>query len=179
MKYNFKHGLYKTEAYKRWIYMKSRCNRDHAYVSKDIKVCDAWVNDFMAFYRDMGDPPDGHTLDRIDGTKGYSKDNCRWATYTTQNQNLSSNVHIDSEVLSEVSRKIGVHRNTIKYRLDNNQPLDAPVIGKRNQCKAGHDWNEENTYVTQVKRKQGGYRTQRYCRLCRAKHQSDLRKRNK
>lgn len=46
---------------------------------------------------------------------------------------------------------------------------------KRTTCRNGHEWNDKNTYVTQVKRKQGGYRMQRYCRVCRAKHQRDMR----
>lgn len=177
MAFKSKHGMYKTEVYKRWVYMKSRCKVNHAYVIKGITVCPEWIDDFMQFYRDMGEPPEGHTLDRIDGTKGYSKDNCRWATYKTQNQNLSTNVRVADTVLAEVARELGMHRNTIKYRIDNNQPIDAPIISERMQCKAGHEWNEENTYVTKAKRKQGGYRTQRFCRVCRAKHQADLRKR--
>jgi hypothetical protein len=48
---------------------------------------------------------------------------------------------------------------------------------RRVTCKTGHEWNDKNTYVTQVKRKQGGHRMQRYCRVCRAEHQADLRKR--
>ena len=48
---------------------------------------------------------------------------------------------------------------------------------RRTTCRNGHEWNEANTYITTVKRKQGGVRMQRYCRPCRAKHQDDLRKR--
>jgi hypothetical protein len=47
---------------------------------------------------------------------------------------------------------------------------------RRKTCRAGHPWTDENTYVTQVRYK-GGTREQRYCRICRAKHQTDLRKR--
>lgn len=50
---------------------------------------------------------------------------------------------------------------------------------RRTQCKAGHEWNDDNTYLATVKRKQGGTRTQRYCRQCRAQHQADLRNRRK
>jgi len=48
---------------------------------------------------------------------------------------------------------------------------------RRRTCRAGHPWNEENTYVVNVKRKQGGYRKQRYCRKCRAIAQAEFRKR--
>ena len=50
---------------------------------------------------------------------------------------------------------------------------------RRPACKAGHLWTDENTYVTEVNRKQGGVRYQRYCRTCRAQHQADLRDRRK
>ena len=50
---------------------------------------------------------------------------------------------------------------------------------RRLTCRNGHPWTEANTYLGTVKRKQGGTRTQRYCRVCRAQHQKDLRQRVK
>lgn len=41
----------------------------------------------MAFFADMGPRPEGHTLDRIDPSKGYYKANCRWADKQTQESN--------------------------------------------------------------------------------------------
>jgi hypothetical protein len=53
-------------------------------------------------------------------------------------------------------------------------------LSRRTECRNGHAWSDKNTYITQVKRKQGGYRMQRYCRKCRAEaqaeHQNRLRK---
>lgn len=49
----------------------------------------------------------------------------------------------------------------------------------RETCRAGHPWDEDNTYLAIVKRKQGGTREQRFCRACRAQHQADLRERRK
>lgn len=46
---------------------------------------------------------------------------------------------------------------------------------RRTHCKAGHEWNEENTYLATVRRKQGGTREQRYCRVCRAIAQQNFR----
>jgi hypothetical protein len=71
--------------------MKSRCNSKtnrayEKYGGRGITVCDEW-SDFVGFYKDMGDRPDGTTLDRIDNDKGYYKDNCRWADRSTQQSN--------------------------------------------------------------------------------------------
>lgn len=58
------------------------------YGAKGITICDEWRDSFSAFLRDMGARPPGKTLDRIDGTKGYFKDNCRWATPKEQAANM-------------------------------------------------------------------------------------------
>lgn len=171
-----KHGMHKTPIYKRWVGMKSRCKVDAHYIALGITVCPEWDADFMQFYKDMGDiPSQKHTLDRIDGTKGYNKDNCRWATYGEQNRNLSSNVRVNGEVLADIAVRTGIAGSVIRYRVSKGLPADAPRIQDRTQCKAGHEWNDKNTYMTKVKRKQGGYRMQRYCRVCRARAQADLR----
>lgn len=78
--------------YTTWCGMKGRCNNpNHTsyknYGAKGIKVCERW-NQYENFLKDMGRKPGPeYTLDRIDGTKGYSKDNCRWETRSTQNSN--------------------------------------------------------------------------------------------
>lgn len=75
-----------------WRSMLHRCYsiKDKAYYkygAKGITVDKDWHN-YENFYRDMGSSyKEGLTIDRIDGTKGYSKDNCRWATYYEQNIN--------------------------------------------------------------------------------------------
>lgn len=174
-----KHGMYKTTEYRRWVGMKARCAKDARYIAKGIKVCKRWEK-FENFYADMGNMPSPkHTLDRINGAKGYSPSNCRWATYTEQNRNLSSNVRVGRRTLAEIAKAAGVSHNTVRYRLAQGLQVDAAPIGARTHCKAGHPWNEDNTYLATVKRKQGGTREQRYCRVCRAQHQADLRERRK
>lgn len=91
------HGKCKTKAYRTWQNMKGRCYYPSSpsykkYGAKGITVCSEWLNSFEAFYKDMGDPPtERHTIDRIDSEKGYYRENCRWATYIEQNNNLSNN----------------------------------------------------------------------------------------
>ncbi len=81
----------KVAGYSSWAHMHQRCynprDKDyHLYGGRGIKVCSRWMRARL-FFRDMGPRPVGMELDRIDNDKDYYKDNCRWATRTTQNRN--------------------------------------------------------------------------------------------
>jgi hypothetical protein len=86
------HGLSYHPLYSAWATMKQRCfNPKNAkfkhYGARGIGVCQEWCDSFETFLKDMGDRPEGTTLDRIDNSLGYSKSNCRWSTHSEQNSN--------------------------------------------------------------------------------------------
>jgi hypothetical protein len=106
--------------------MLQRCTNPNAtkypqYGAKGITVCDQWRS-FDQFLADMGERPLGMTLDRIDGAKGYSPDNCRWATPSEQMDNVCNVTWVQFQgarlTLSELSRRTGVSKQTLKYRID-------------------------------------------------------------
>lgn len=80
------HPLYGT-----WKRMRGRClSKTHPryadWGGRGIKICSRW-DDFSLFVKDMGERPDGHSLDRIDNDGDYTPDNCKWSTVSEQNKN--------------------------------------------------------------------------------------------
>jgi hypothetical protein len=75
-----------------WAGMHARCRdaTNQVYGGGGVRVCSRWRS-FGAFLADMGPRPPGSTLDRRDNSKGYSPDNCRWATTKQQARNRRVN----------------------------------------------------------------------------------------
>lgn len=92
---HFKHGMINTPIYFAYRNMLDRCYNPeainyHKYGAKGVTVCDEWRESFYNFWCDMGNMPEGKSLDRKDNSKGYSLENCKWSTRSEQNLNRSN-----------------------------------------------------------------------------------------
>ncbi len=127
---NIKHmegGPRRTKEYRAWEAMKRRCEDPkywyyRNYGGRGITVCADWQEDYIKFLTDMGRAPSPqHSLDRIDGTKGYSPSNCRWSTPDEQSRNTRTNrfITLDGEThcLIDWIRLRGLAPRTVAGRL--------------------------------------------------------------
>lgn len=90
-KANSKHGMTNTTTFRSWAQMRRRCyNKNDKkykyYGGRGIEICKRWET-FEGFYQDMGERPEGLTLDRISVDGNYEPSNCRWASMTEQVRN--------------------------------------------------------------------------------------------
>lgn len=90
------HGKTDTRVYRAWASMLRRCQNPNTvaykwYGARGIKTCERWQK-FENFLADMGEPPVGMELDRIDNDGNYEPENCRWVTHQKNCMNRRNNV---------------------------------------------------------------------------------------
>lgn len=141
-KYSIKHKKMDTKLYRVWQNMKRRCytpssNSYKSYGARSIIVCKEWRDDFLNFYNwaVANGYKENLTIDRINVNGNYEPNNCRWATMEEQANNKRNNVFINynGEKLSinQWSKKTGIKRETISWRLKHDFPLEK-VFSKEN-----------------------------------------------
>lgn len=141
-----KHGLAHSQLFKVWDGMKYRTNpnakmKNRHYKENHITVCDEWRNDFQAFYdwamesgykeERLSNGRNRWTIDRIDNTKGYSPDNCRWVDMKIQSNNRSSNIFItyngETKTLAQWSEELGIKADTIASRMKRGYSFERAI----------------------------------------------------
>lgn len=122
-------GRSKMRAYASWAQMRERCRnprnvRYPRYGGRGITHCERWTS-FENFVADMGERPEGMSLDRIDNDGNYEPGNCRWATQEEQQRNRSTTKLTEADVASiraklaaneapmAIALEYAVSRNTI------------------------------------------------------------------
>lgn len=117
----------------RWVWssMKQRCDNPNNlayknYGERGITVCEEWKL-FNQFKNDMGIPPKGWTLDRIDNNKGYSKENCVWSKRIAQTRNRRNTnlyeINGKQMTLKEYAKEKSLNYHSLKTRLVKGLPL--------------------------------------------------------
>lgn len=141
------HGMSKTALYSRWTNIVNRCQnpKDEAYPNYGGRGITLEWPSFEAFLADMGEPPVGAWLERVDNDGPYSKANCVWTTPAANaaNKRVSKVWIVNGETFQsapEAARKLGVTASVI-IRGCNGYSRDgrwhAPRAGWSSQHKYG------------------------------------------
>lgn len=122
-----KPGLH-TRTYNTWQAMRRRCLQENEdryaeYGGRGITICARW-DSFEAFLEDMGERPDGMTLDRYPDVNGnYEPGNCRWATVKEQNENKRNSLAYEFNgkrlSLKDWAKTTGIDYATLRERIRN------------------------------------------------------------
>jgi len=139
------HGMTGHPYLKTWWHMKARCfNKDNLkyndYGGRGITVCDEWLDacNFIAYLENMGERPDGWTMDRIDNNGNYEPGNIRWASLTTQANNKRNIKQYKFDglelTLTGWSNQLGIKFSTLYMRIHSygwsiDKALSTPVGG--------------------------------------------------
>ncbi len=143
---NLTHGKSNTPAWRSYYAMMTRCHNQNSqrfssYGGRGIKVCERWRAGFEFFLADMGERPDGCSLDRVDVDGDYSPENCRWATLEQQSNNKRDTSYLEHAgrrmSIALWAKETGIDRGCIEVRLklgwDISSALTIPAELGRNQ----------------------------------------------
>lgn len=143
------HGRSNDPVYFVWASMIQRCSNKNNkafrnYGGRGITVCDRWMT-FYNFYSDMGPRPPGGTVERINNDKGYSPENCRWATQKEQMQNTRINHYLTcgnrTQTLCAWAAELGVTPGALCSRLSRGWSVEDAVTILPKKVKKAIDSN--------------------------------------
>ena len=133
---NKTHNMSNTRTYTSWYSMKQRClnpsNSSYGkYGARGIAVCERWLESFENFLLDMGERPDGTTLDRIDFNGNYEPSNCRWASPMVQTLNRRETVWIsdgeDELCFQHMAKKHNMTNTMLRKRLKKGMSIEDAI----------------------------------------------------
>lgn len=123
LKHGHSVGFQKSRTAAAWHNAKTRCFYEKGegyanYGGRGITMCEEWADDFGAFLRDMGECPDGLTLERDDVNGNYEPGNCRWATMQDQQNNRrDSIVRTEGMPLKDFAASLGLKYKSLCRRI--------------------------------------------------------------
>lgn len=132
-----RHGMAGTRVFNTWVNMRQRCQRKTGpewenYGRRGITVCDRWQT-FENFLADMGEPPPGMSIDRIDNNGNYEPGNCRWATPTQQSRNRRDTVRVvvddETRLRADLVDTSEIPRTTLRRHIDR-YGAEAAIAGQ-------------------------------------------------
>ena len=135
---NTTHSMTSSKIYSKWKGMWARVRSAHRLENRcyiGVTVCPRWA-DFENFLADMGEMPDGYSLDRIDNTKGYSKENCRWVPLVEEARNTRRLRMYEGRCISEAARQAGLAPGIVFDRINKlgwgiDRALATPQLRKK------------------------------------------------
>lgn len=129
------HGQHKTRTYRTWIAMRNRCQSETSkayanYGRRGISFCKRWQK-FENFLEDMGEAPEGLSIDRINNNGNYEPGNCRWSTRKEQCRNKRNNVRLtmggETLTLAEWTERYGIRSTTMTKRIERGWSVERAI----------------------------------------------------
>lgn len=139
-----KYGMYprkRTKTYRSWESMKQRClnpkfSSYHWYGGRGVIICERWLGEdgFKNFLADMGEVPNGLTLERIDNNGNYEPSNCRWATRKDQCRNRKTSAFLTfngrTQSVAAWAEELGIPAGTIHSRRYKGRTDKEAIFGR-------------------------------------------------